>query len=44
VRQGYLELAATRTDSWFVVDGSQSEVDVARDIDERLATLNWSHG
>ena len=44
VREGYLELAQAYGDEWFVVDGSQSEEDVARDIDERVARLAWSHG
>ena len=44
VREGYLELAQIYGDRWFVVDGSQSEEDVARVIDERVAGLAWSHG
>jgi dTMP kinase len=44
VREGYLELAKEFADVWFVVDGSGSEEEVARVIDERLATLDWSHG
>jgi dTMP kinase len=44
VREGYLELAQAYGDQWFVVDGSQSEEDVARVIDERVAGLAWSHG
>lgn len=44
VREGYLELAQVYGDRWFVVDGSQSEEDVARIIDERVAGLAWSHG
>jgi dTMP kinase len=39
VRQGYLELA--KGEDWFVVDGAQSEADVARVIDERVARLPW---
>ncbi len=39
VREGYLELA--RDDSWFVVDGSLGEADVAAAIDERVARLAW---
>jgi len=39
VREGYLELA--REDSWFVVDGSLGEPDVAAAIDERVAHLAW---
>ncbi|MHB1089159.1 MAG: dTMP kinase [Acidimicrobiales bacterium] len=44
VRKGYLELARAHGERWFVVDGSRSEDDVAREIDERVATLAWSHG
>jgi dTMP kinase len=43
VRQGYLELAATDTEGWFVVDGSQSESEVALAIDRRVAALPWAH-
>jgi dTMP kinase len=39
VRQGYLELA--KDPDWFVVDGAQSESDVASVIDERVARLPW---
>jgi dTMP kinase len=39
VRAGYLELA--KEDDWFVVDGAQSESDVARVIEERVARLPW---
>jgi dTMP kinase len=39
VRAGYLELA--KEDDWFVVDGAQSEDDVARVIEERVARLPW---
>lgn len=44
VREGYLELAQVYGERWFVVDGSQSEENVARAIDERVADLAWSHG
>jgi dTMP kinase len=44
VRGGYLDLAHEFGDRWFVVDGSRSEDEVARDIDERLAVLAWTHG
>jgi len=43
VREGYLELADEHADRWFVVDGSGSVDEVARVIDERLDSLNWSH-
>jgi len=39
VRAGYLTLA--RENAWLVVDGSLSEPDVARVIDERVADLPW---
>ncbi len=39
VRAGYLELA--KENAWFVVDGSLSQVDVARVIDERVVDLPW---
>jgi dTMP kinase len=39
VRAGYLELA--KDDDWFIVDGAQSESDVARVIEERVARLPW---
>jgi dTMP kinase len=39
VRQGYLELA--KDEDWFVVDGAQSEHDVAGVIEERVARLPW---
>jgi dTMP kinase len=42
VRQGYLDLAREEPESWFVLDGTPSELDVARVIDERLAALPWS--
>lgn len=44
VRDGYLDLAREYGESWFVVDGAQSEADVARCIDERIAKLAWSNG
>ena len=44
VRDGYLELAREYGESWFVVDGAQSEADVAGCIDERVAKLAWSNG
>jgi len=39
VRDGYLELAKDST--WFVIDASASEDEVASAIDERLADLPW---
>jgi dTMP kinase len=39
VRHGYLELA--KDEDWFVVDGAQSEIDVASEIEERVARLPW---
>jgi dTMP kinase len=42
VREGYLEIAE-RSTSWFVVDGSKSEDEVATLIDERVASLPWRH-
>ncbi|HEY5110790.1 MAG TPA: dTMP kinase [Acidimicrobiales bacterium] len=39
VREGYLELAKDPT--WFVIDASRSEGEVASAIDERLADLPW---
>ncbi|MHB1209639.1 MAG: dTMP kinase [Acidimicrobiales bacterium] len=44
VRDGYLELARTYGDAWFIIDGSKSEEEVAAAIDERVANLSWSHG
>ena len=44
VRDGYLEMARRSPQDWFVVDGSKSELEVARLIDERVATLPWHHG
>lgn len=43
VRDGYLAMANTFGDQWFVVDGSQDEDAVAAQVDERLASLPWSH-
>jgi dTMP kinase len=43
VREGYLAIAASFAEAWFVVDGAQSEQEVAARIDERLAALPWSH-
>jgi dTMP kinase len=43
VREGYLAIADSFADAWFVVDGAQSEQEVAARIDERLAALPWSH-
>ena len=44
VRDGYLAIAATWGEAWFVVDGSASEEDVAVVIEQRLAGLAWSRG
>jgi dTMP kinase len=41
VREGYLAIAAKWGERWCVIDGSQSEVDVAASVDERLASLPW---
>ena len=41
VRDGYLALAAKWGERWCVIDGSQSEADVAASVDERLASLPW---
>ena len=41
VRRGYLELAASSTDRWVVVDGVPAEHDVAARIDDIVATLAW---
>jgi dTMP kinase len=43
VRDGYLAMAEIYGDQWFVVDGSQDEDAVAAQVDERLASLPWSH-
>jgi dTMP kinase len=43
VRDGYLVMAEIYGDQWFVVDGSQDEDAVAAQVDERLASLPWSH-
>jgi dTMP kinase len=42
VREGYLELAEEYGDAWAVVDGSGTEDDVARIIEERVGALAWS--
>jgi dTMP kinase len=44
VRDGYLAMAREFADTWLVVDGSGSEEDVARRIDDTVATLAWSRG
>lgn len=44
VREGYLAIADSKGEQWFVVDGSDSEARVAAVIEERLAGLAWSHG
>jgi dTMP kinase len=43
VRDGYLAMAEKYGDTWFVVDGSGDEDVVARQIDQRLTALPWSH-
>ena len=43
VREGYLEVAASWGEQWFVVDGSGTEGEVAAVIEERLAGLAWTH-
>ncbi len=42
VREGFLALAQRGGDSWFVVDGTASEDDVAAVIDARLEQLSWT--
>lgn len=42
VRQGYLELARKRGESWIIIDGSLDEGSVSRAIDESVAALAWS--
>jgi hypothetical protein len=37
-------MAAEFSDSWLVVDGSGSEEDVAKIIDDAVAKLAWSRG
>ncbi len=44
VRQGYLEIAASSGDHWFVVDGAMGEEEVAAQIDGRLADFAWARG
>jgi dTMP kinase len=44
VRDGYLVMAAEFSGSWLVVDGSGSEEDVAKIIDDAVAKLAWSRG
>jgi dTMP kinase len=41
VRDGYLAIAAKWGQRWCVIDGAQSESDVAASVDERLASLRW---
>jgi dTMP kinase len=41
VRDGYLAIAAKWGQRWCVIDGAQSESDVAASVDERLASLPW---
>jgi dTMP kinase len=43
VRDGYLAMAAEFADSWLVVDGSGSEEEVAKVIDDALSKLEWAH-
>jgi dTMP kinase len=43
VRDGYLAMAHEFGDTWWVVDGSSSEEEVARQIEERITTMAWSH-
>ncbi|MFZ1061987.1 MAG: dTMP kinase [Acidimicrobiales bacterium] len=42
VRDGYLAMAEQYGEAWWVVDGSSSEDDVAKAIEERLAGLAWA--
>ena len=44
VREGYLAIARTWGERWFVVDGSRSEEEVAAAIEDRLAGMAWSNG
>ena len=44
VRDGYLAMAASDPDHWFVVDGTLDFDGVAAIVDERLASLPWSNG
>jgi dTMP kinase len=43
VRDGYLAMADEFADSWLVVDGSGSEEEVAKVIDDALSKLEWAH-
>jgi dTMP kinase len=43
VRDGYLAMAHEFGDTWWVVDGTSSEEEVARQIEERITTMAWSH-
>ena len=37
VRNGYLEMATTQSDSWIVIDGTKNPEDVARDVDQLIS-------
>ena len=37
VRNGYLEMATTQSDSWIVIDGTKSPEDVAKDVDQLIS-------
>jgi dTMP kinase len=43
VRDGYLSMAESDPDHWFVVDGTRDFHDVAAIVDDRLGTLPWTN-
>ena len=44
VRQGYLEIAATATEKWAVIDGAGTVDEVVARVEQELALLPWNHG
>ena len=36
VRKGYLEMAQTNNDEWIVIDGTKSQENVAKDVDQAI--------
>ena len=43
VRNGYLEIAATASEKWVVIDGSPSLDEVVAKVEEELSQLPWNH-
>ena len=36
VRKGYLEMAQTNNDEWIVIDGTKTQENVAKDVDQAI--------